>query len=126
MPNVHKQKNKSMHDPKQYIVCQRSEVKPCIALLPVFGDGVGEAAGACCGGRAVGWGVPWVQAPVSARRTFPSAGLAVVFVATWRREEAALIKRHPSHYSPSPPFPSPRSLKKKKSLSKYGGAHGER
>lgn len=98
------------------------------SLTCVWGRGGGEAAGACCGGRAVGWGVPRVQAPVSARRTFPSAGLVVVFVATWRREEAALIKRHPSHYSPSPPFPSPRSLekKKRKSLSKYGGAHGER
>lgn len=34
-----------MQDPKQCIVCQRSEVKPCIALLPVFGDGVGGSCG---------------------------------------------------------------------------------
>lgn len=76
----------------------------CGALLPVFEDGVGTA-GACCG-----WGVPRVQVPVAARRTFPC--VAVVFVATWRQEEAALIKSRPSHFSPSPPFQSPSLLKK--------------
>lgn len=87
------------------------------ALLPMLEDGVGTA-GACCG-----WGVPRVQVPVAARRTFPRVvALAVVFVATWRREEAALIKSHPSHFSPSSPFQSPRSLKIKKTLSKYRGA----
>lgn len=78
------------------------------AILPMLEDGVGTV-GACCG-----WGVPRVQVPVAARRTFPRVALAVVFVATWRREEAALIKSHPSHFSPSPPFQSPRSLKKRK------------
>lgn len=53
----------------------------------------------------------------SARRTFPSLGLGVVFVATWRLEEAALIKTHPSHFKP-PTLPPILSLFQK-SLSEY-------
>lgn len=50
-----------------------------------------------------------------AQRTFPSLGLSVIFLATWRLEEAALIETHPS---PSTSSSDSLSLFQK-SLSKY-------
>lgn len=67
-------------------------------------------AGAGTVGVCGGWGVPRVQVPVAARPTVPPLAVGF-FVATWsQEEEAALIKSRPSHFSPSPPFQSPRSL----------------
>lgn len=67
------------------------QMAPCPhhTLLPVFEDGAGTV------------GVPRVQVPVATHRTFPCVALTVVFVATWRREEAVLLKSRPSHISPS-------------------------
>lgn len=103
-----------MQDPKQYIVCQRSEVKPCIALLPVFGDGVREAAGACCGGRAGG------------RMGFPSGAGSCVRspYVSFRRSRCGFCgyveagggssyKETPLPLQPLPTLPIPSLFKKK-------------
>lgn len=62
---------------------------------------------------------------LSARRTFPSFGLDVVFVATWRLQEAALIKTHPSHFNPPPSRRSSRSFKKNPSPNTERGVDAE-